>query len=444
MYEIDESFTYTTLFLLRINLLFNDKRSISLVEALEGRRVLEYSINDEGICFKEIDEQEEFMNFLSECKDLVCYKNGYIILNDGITEHNIDERFALIKPAKYLDYTPKILKYLKINKPIDFINKYCDLERNIEELYMNNNKDNNKALDSLYREKEEILGSIKNGDEEYIDMITSIYSDIYNDVEEDYTIFPINRARYLSSRHYDESRKINDLLYEPYQCAIFTDYPLFRTRTKHDFNKIIDDSAECELNDTRDNAGELDPNEEYYDATVDSSEVDYDDNEDAVNYDITNVAEEYPEGFGIYDNLAREQELFMLEYIRIIESMKDKYKSISDELDILSTRLMYMVDNSSIGLYKGNDIDTIIKDYKDITDCNYMRIADEVMYFISEIFNTYYDRFCVRKILFVKTYYELSNDLEVINYINEFKGSKLYNHVYKIITGDYPGKVKRK
>lgn len=150
MYEIDENFTYTTLFLLRINLLFNDKRSISLVEALEGRRVLEYSINDEGICFKEIDEQEEFMNFLSECKDLVCYKNGYIILNDGITEHNIDERLALIKPAKYLDYTSKILKYLKINKPIDFINKYCDLERNIEELYMNNNKDNNKALDSLY------------------------------------------------------------------------------------------------------------------------------------------------------------------------------------------------------------------------------------------------------------------------------------------------------
>lgn len=41
-------------------------------------------------------------------------------------------------------------------------------------------------------------------------MINSIYSDIYNDVEEDYTIFPINRARYLSSRHYDESRKIND------------------------------------------------------------------------------------------------------------------------------------------------------------------------------------------------------------------------------------------
>ena len=124
--------------------------------------------------------------------------------------------------------------------------------------------------------------------------------------------------------------------------------------------------------------------------------------------------------------------------------MKEKYKSISDDLEILIKRLKYMVDNSNIGLYKNNNIDNIINEYKDNTDCDYIRIADEVMYFISEIFNAYYDRFCVRKILFIKAYYELSNDLEVINYINEFKDSKLYNHVYKIITGDYPGKVKRK
>ena len=286
------------------------------------------------------------------------------------------------------------------------------------------------------------LKTIRNSDEEYIDMITSIYSDIYNDVEEDYDIFPINRARYLSSRHYDESSKINDLLYEPYQCALFTAHPLFRTKVKHDFNKIIDDAAEEELNDTKDNAEKYDPNEEYYDATVDSSAID--DNEEDTNYNVTNVADEFPDGFGLCVNLSREQELFMLEYIRVIENMKDIYINISSDLELIIERLKYMVDNNNIGLYKGNDIDDVIEDYKNKVDSNYIHIADEVMYFISEIFNTYYDRFCVRKILFVKTYYELTNDIEVINYINEFKDSKLYNHVYKIITGEYPGKVKRK
>ena len=71
MLEVNESFAYTTLFLLRLNLLFNNKREISLIEALEGRRVLEWSIKDENICFKEIDEQEEFMNFLDECSSLL-------------------------------------------------------------------------------------------------------------------------------------------------------------------------------------------------------------------------------------------------------------------------------------------------------------------------------------------------------------------------------------
>ena len=443
MNEIDESFSYTTLYLLRNNLLFNNKRSISLIEALEGRRILEWSLNGDGLCFKEIDEQEEFMKFLDECKDIVHYKKDEIILNDDITEYNIDEKFTFIKPAKYLDYNPAILKYLGINKPIDFINKYCDLERNIEQLYMNNNNgESSKALDCLYKEKEKILETIKNSDEDYIDMITSVYSDIYNEVEEDYTIFPINRAKYLSSRHYDESRKINDLLYEPYQCALFSDYPLFRTKVKHDFNKIIDDSAEEELKITKDNNEMFDPNEEYYDETCDKN--DEDEYEDDIDYNLTNVSDEFPDGFDVCINLTCEQELFMLEYIKTLEGVKDEYKNITGDLELLINRLKYMVDNSNIGLYKGNNIEDVIDDYKNKVDSDYMRIADEVMYFISEIFNTYYDRFCVKKILFVKTYYELTNDLEIINYINEFKDSKLYNHVYKIITGEYSSKVKRK
>ena len=39
---------------------------------------------------------------------------------------------------------------------------------------------------------------------------------------------------------------------------------------------------------------------------------------------------------------------------------------------------------------------------------------------------------------------DFTNDIEVINYINEFKDSRLYNHVYRIVTGDFPYKVKRK
>lgn len=443
MQEVSESFTYTTLFLLRLNLLFGNKREISLIEALEGRRVLEWSIKDESICFEEIDEQEEFMKFLEECSNLVYYKNGSIILNDDINIYDIDETIAFIKPRKYLDYNINTFKYLGINMPIDFITKYYELESMIENLYITNKDgENNTMLDSLYKEKEEILSSVRNTDEDYQDMLVTLQNELYEDLEDDFILFPINPSKYINSNQYDEKTNILGLLSEPYQCAIFTDFPLFRTRVKYDFNSIIDDIAEEELNYTNDY--ELNATEDYYDANVDSSEIDINEYEDDINYNITNISDEFSDGFGVYSNLSRRQTIFMLEYIKILESMKDRYKNISDELENLIIRLKYMVDNNNIKLYKGNDIDTVINEYKNKDDLDYLRIADEVMYFINEIFNTYYDRFCVRKILFVKAYYNLTNDSEVIDYINEFKDSKLYNHVYKIITGDVNGKRKIK
>ena len=442
MQEIDESFAYTTLFLLRLNLLFAGKREISLIEALEGRSVLEWSINDEYVCFKEIDEQEEFMCFLENCEHLVYYKDGNIILNDDITSYDIDKFIAFIKPEKYIDYNINTFKYLGITNPIDFINKLYDLENLIEELYITN-KDgkNNFLLDDLYKEKDAILRSIRNSDEDYQDMITSLQKELYEDLEDDFIIYPINISRYTSSDYFDEKNNIASMINEPYQCAIFTDYKLFRTKIKYDFNSIIDDIAEEELNYTEDY--ELDATEDYYDDNIDSS-INFDDEDlEDINYNITNIADEFPDGFGVYSNLSRKEAIFMLEYIKALESVKDRYKN-NDELNNLIIRLKYMLDNNSIKLYKNKDIDTVINEYKNKDDQDYIRIADEVMYFINEIFNTYYDRFCIRKILFVKTYYELTSDIEVINYINEFKDSRLYNYVYKIITDDYQNKVKRK
>ena len=355
MQEVNESFSYTTLFLLKLNLLFGDKREISLIEALEGRRVLEWNIREEGICFEEIDEQEEFMKFLEECSDLVYYKNGNIILNEDITVHNIDEAIAEIKPERYLDYNISIFKYLGITKPIDFINKYYGFERTIETLYMNNtNGIHNNALDSLFKERDEMLGDIKQLDEDYQDMITSLQDEFYDNLEDDYILFPINATRYEKSDHFDENTDIINLLTSPSQCAIFTDYPLFRTKVKFDFYNIIDSLAEEEINDVSDY--EFDATEDYYDANEDSSinnEDEYEEYDD-INYNITNISDEFEDGLGVSVNLSRKDTIFVLEYIRILENMKDRYENVSDDINNLINRLKYIIDNDSIKLYKKN------------------------------------------------------------------------------------------
>ena len=124
MCEVDESFSYTTLFLLRINLLFANKRELPLVKAIEGRRVLETITREDYICFKPINEQKEFMKFLEECSDILYYKNGFIILNDDVTVHNLDEKINNIIVSRHIDYDTRIFKYLKITQPIELIYRY--------------------------------------------------------------------------------------------------------------------------------------------------------------------------------------------------------------------------------------------------------------------------------------------------------------------------------
>ena len=441
MQEVDDSFSYTTLFLLKLNLLFKNKREISLKKVIEGRRVLERSIRDEYLCFKDIDEQVEFIEFLSECSSLAYYKDKNIILKDGVTVHNIDEAIAIMKPEKYIDYNINIFKFLGINKPIDFINKYYGIEKTIEFFYMNNtNGIYNDILDLYFKARAEMLEDIKHLDEDYQDVLTSLQDELYEELEDDFILFPISETRYEKSDHFDEKTDVIDLLNTPSQRAIFTDFPLFRTKVKFDFCNLIESLLGEEINDFSDQ--ELDATEEYYDANVDSSII----GEDDINYNVTNVSDTFEDELDESVNLSRKDAIFVLEYIRILENMKNRYQKVSSEINILINRLKYLVDNNDIKLYKKNfeDIDYIIGEYKKLDDLDYLRIADEVMYFINEIFNNYYDSFLLRKILFIKAYYNLTNDYEVINYINEFKDRRLYNYVYIIITGEEPSKRKIK
>lgn len=445
MNEIDESFSYTTLFMLKLNLLFGNKRSLTLIEALEGRRVIEMDLRKEFFCFTEIDEEEEFMNFLSECSELVYYKDGVIYLNDDITEHDIDIKIGMIKPLKYIDYTVNIFKYLKILKPIDGLYKYYDFESKIEDLYMNN-KDgkNNYVIYKLFKERDCMLKDIYYGDENYQDMITMLNDELFEDLEDRYVVYPINLSRYEKSDHYDDNTNLASFLSSPMQNAIFTNYPLFRNKVKYDLNGVIDNTTEDMIKDVSDYGKKfenLDATEEYYDATIDNSELN-----DETNYETKMIQDEFEDGLGGVYNLTKKNILFSLCYIKELEMLKDKFKDYINHIDDIILRLKYLNDNKDLKLYEKScyELDFLIDKLKSNDDGDYLLYADEVMYFINEIFNMNYDRYFIEKIVFIKTYYYLTYDNEIIEYINSFKYSKLYNYVYKIIVGDDKNKVKKK
>lgn len=454
MSEVDESFSYTTLFLLRINLLFGNRRELSLVKVLEGRRVLETITREDYICFKPIDEQKEFMNFLDECSDILYYKNGFIVLNDDVTVHNIDEKINDITVLRHIDYDTRIFKYLKITQPIELIYRYYKFEKRIEKLYMSNSDNkNNKKIEELFKNRKQILDEIESLGEDYIAMITTLHDQIYEDLEEDYVVYPIDITKYEQSDHFDENTDIVKLLDIPSQNALFTYSVLYRTKVKYDLDSVLDYNDEASINDTSDY--EMDPNEEYYDDNVDDNVDDYED-DDIEEFDSfeefdsdfspTRMEEAFPNGLGGVCNFSRKETIFSLQYITILESMKERYKDSSKEINRLIKRLKYLNDNIDVKLYEKNsdEIAYILSEYRKLDDGDYMMFADEVMYFINEIFTSNYDRFFLQKVLFIKTYYSLTNDMEIINYINEFKSNIMYNQIYEIITGEEPGKIKLK
>ena len=445
MYEIDESFSYTTLFMLKLNLVFGNKRNLSLIEALEGRRVLEMSIREDSICFSQIDESCEFMDFLDECSELVYYKDGIIYLRDNVSVYDIEVKIGKIRPTRYLDYCISIFKYLGINKPIEFIYKFYDLESKIEELYMNNSGNiNDNALEKLFKERDNILKDIYYGDDDYLDVIIKLQDELYENLEDRYVVFPINASRYEKSDHYDERTDLIEFLSSPMQSSIFTNFPLNRTKVKYDFYGILDNIAEEEINDVSDyksNKDLFDATEDYFDATVDNSEYD-----DETNYETKMFQDEFTDGIGASCNLTRKNIIFSLSYIKELEDIKKKFKDQENHIDNIILRLKYLNDNIDLKLYEKSidELDDVINSFKTRDDGDYLVLADEVMYFINEIFNMYYDRYFIEKLVFIKTYYDLTGDNEIVDYINSFKCSRLYNYVYNMIIGDDKNKVKRK
>ena len=312
-----------------------------------------------------------------------------------------------------------------------------------------NNKDGkyNKELKKLFKERDKILEFIDKSDDDYIDMITSLNDEAYEELEDDYILYPINLNRYDCSDHFDAAMDIRMLISMPSQTALFTHFPMFRTKVKYDLNWILDYNFEEEVNDTSDY--EMDLTKEYYDSTIDSSEyledIDEYENEDNLDYNMTKMEDSFSDGLGVSVNLSRKEIIFSLYYIKILESMKNRYNSVSSEFERLLTRLKYLNDNSDLKLYENNyDIDEIISSYSNYDDKDYLMFADEALYFIEEIFNTYYDSFFLQKVLFIKTYYSITNDSEIVNYINEFNDNIMYEQIYEIVTGSKPSKTKVK
>lgn len=430
MQEVEESFAYTTFFALKIRLMFENKNYIPITKCFGVRRVLEEEARLGNITFKKIDEVDALNQFLREYQGIVYIKNDYLYLNNKVKIDDINEIISSLKVGYYLDYNLKTFQYLGITEPIKIIYGLYAFEKNLEKLYIT--PIDNKPIELKLMQIEQIFQSFKSKNEEYIDILYDIQQDILDQGNDPYIIFPISKTLYENSAYYDEEWDIEEKFYDPVQVAIFSNIALYPYKIQFRLEKLYDLIEK-----------QKDDNEEVLlDDTIDS-EYGEDDYQDVVDTILKepNINKNL-ESFGQCEDLSTKETVFALQYLLEISRFQEKY-GFNDSLEKISNRIKYIIDNEDLCLIDDKtELEFLLNQYLENDDFDYYWYKDESYYFVYELFNIYPDEYFLKKLLFVKSYYALTNDPELLEEISMYKNYPNYNDIYNIIIGDEKNKTK--
>lgn len=429
MHEVEESFSYTTFFALKIRLMFESKNYIPVTKCFGVRRVLEEEARSGNITFKKIDEVDDLNKFLKEYQGIVYIKNDNLYLNSKVKIDDINKIIDNLKVDYPLDYDLKTFKYLNITEPIKIIYGLYAFEKNLEELY--SAPIDNKSIGLKLMQIEQIFQLVKGKNEEYIDGLYDIQKNILDQGNDPYILFPINRTLYENSAYYDEQWNIEEKFYDPVQVAVFSDIDLYPYKIQFRLEKIYDSIEQ-----------EKDDNEEIlFDDTIDSEYLeDYQDEVDTILKEV-NINNNL-ESFGKCENLSTKETVFAIQYLIEISRFQEKY-GFNDSLEKISNRIKYIIDNEDLCLTDDEtELEFLLNEYLENDDFDYYWYIDESYYFVYELFNIYPDEYFLKKLLFVKSYYDLTHDQELLEEISIYENHPNYNDIYNIIIGDEKNKTK--
>lgn len=435
-------FEHTTFLTLLSLLKFESKRIISINDLIISRNILlskalddyhlknvkMYDISDwQGeIEFCKLDLNKELPVFLKKYEEIIEYDNNEIKLKENINykrlekqvnDFNINDRIIIASKSKEffdslkLKYIPKIIK------------SFSKLEQETETTYLKymNNEHSKKEENDLKIKLFERFVFIKNLSllNDNVKEALANYSMVIScDDDYEYKTFPFDEEHYCDSKYFDKIFSLQDSLYELNQYAIFGEGKISR-------QKVYDILSDINI---------------------------------AFNYDYEEEEEEEEEEEFYYcdDELENEKsiikyfdddyELFTLYYIKNINDFMERYGKNS-MLNLAKYRLLYVIDNPDLMLYKEenfNKVLELVEPIKQINIDNFNENEDillkpldcykaEAEYFIVSCFESKFDKYTIKKLLFTATYYELTCDEDIENLLEKYKDNMNYEFYKSVI-----------
>lgn len=385
---------------------YENKRNISIDKLTEFRNRAT-NISGEPISVDKKEELIKINNFVNKYASYFELGDDIVKLKDDVSYQELVELVKMIKDRDDVEdeivaiindfsllgvlgiYTMResLLNYLKIESNLE--RKYQDLFTEKDNKVLRNEIAKLLRLRAMFFMQVHMLPGYS---------AASLVRTMTDLVEVDeYVVNPLNMDLYMKSDFYSEDddslSDMESMLYSTYQYAIFGDarYKLFTLKLLDEISNIYYNNKEKDSED---------------DIVFDKKE-------------------------------SLENRLFYLTYLKKISTFMNKYGYYKD-LGMVYKRLLYSLDNISDKLCIDGNIDKAIEKIGDIeiNEDSFVGLHDEMVFMASEIFEIGTNKYTLRKLMMLATFYDITKCEDIVDVIDGYKNNNNYSYFCDIIFGD--------
>lgn len=456
---LDEYYNYVTLNAFQMLYEFENKRSISIKLLHDFRNKLLDEIIDvyqngkehnyfqsvdqwEGeVTFKRRDEQEALDEFLDEYEEYFILKDGIIYLKENVDYNTIEELMRQIRVRENMPYrfeiakdTPEIFDLLGIKSIENIIVDYLKVEEQIEDLYnklytKEDSPELRNQIKTLLLYRFSFFYKLSQMPNYRVSAFRTVLINYQGDNYIEYDKSPINIKKWTEEYCYQEDldnpfEDIDERIYDINQYAIFG-----KIKNKLNISKFEEDLNSFYFSD------ESNPNMEELDSTIDYSDI--------IETDVIaleefeEIKQEVPESIAYFYNPDDEFFALFMNYINNLNKFMETYGE-TEELLLAKKRLLYALDKPEMMLFEEENFQRELEKTKEaeIDEESFDFFMSEIDFISQEIFEVPCDEFTIRKLLFIKTYYELTKDDDLKENIEEYNNHPNFKFFYDLMIND--------
>ncbi len=236
-----------------LNLLkYENVRSIKKEDFDKYRDLLVERVKSEwkNISFLPLDD-DSFDDFLSSYSDIISVRDNVLFLDKEVSLKELESRLFHLQKEEDIDdiydvfdYQRQLLNNLGISSIYNSLKYYWDLEKKIENIYVNGDSRIDPNLKKYLLCRGIFLINFRNASSELIDAIKNTSTSIgFEEDDYDYEDFPIDFSFWEHSEYFSKSKDdlfddVSDSLFYIYQYAIFGDESLSAQKLWKDIDYI--------------------------------------------------------------------------------------------------------------------------------------------------------------------------------------------------------------